>query len=389
MLSSQFRAWFFVVLLALSACEKDSLEERRSVGVQANMETLNIALAWPFDQATSGTKTTIREGIELAIREVNDSGGLLGRRIELHLFDDQRNINVGLKNAQSIVQREDLFAVIGHLDSYISIPAAPTYERSGLLVLNPGSTAAELTLQNNQHLFRTLSTNNEQGRQLARHLKSVGKRRIVIYYVNNDFGIATANSFENEAIRQDLTIVDRRSYAKFSRDHTRTMEDWKNYYEFDAFFLAGSMPEGIDIVKSVREAGIDVDIYAGAGLDSLEFVRNGGAAVNGVRVITFFHPEINWPSVQDYVSAYRNEYKVDPIEASSALGYDTIKLLAASIADAGTLDRTAVANSMRGITGWEGATGRYEFDENGDVVNKMLVLTTIRDGKYTEPVIIQ
>lgn len=378
-----------LLVLLLAACGSDNPYEDRLEALEENTQTLNIALAWPYDADKGGTKTTIRQGVELAIDEVNSSGGVLGRKLKLSLYNDQRDINVGLRIAQRISQDESLFAVIGHLDSYISMPTSMTYEHAGLIVINPGSTDSALTLRGDQHLFRTLSTNDEQGKQLARYLQRTGKKRVMVYYVNNSYGLALANSFENEAVKQKITIVDRRAYDKFSRDHARTMQDWNSFHDFDSIFLAGSMPEGIEIIREIRESGINVDIFAGAGLDSLDFVADGGDDIAGTKVISFFHPAVNTPSVQDFVKAYCTAYGSDPVEASAALGYDAVKLLAESVNKAQTLERDAVTAQIRSMTGWQGGTGRYEFDENGDVVDKMLVLTQVENGQFTNPVLIQ
>ena len=378
-----------LLVLLLAACGSDDPYENRLDALEDNEETLNIALAWPFDPDPGGTKTTIRQGVELAVDEVNRNGGVLGRKLKLSLYNDQRDINVGLRIAQQISQDESLFAVIGHLDSYISMPTSTTYEFAGLIVLNPGSTASALTRRGDRHLFRTLSTNDEQGTQLARYLQKTDKKRVMVYYVNNSYGLALANSFENEAVKQKITIVDRRAYDKFSRDHTRTMQNWKSFHDFDSIFLAGSMPEGVEIIREIRDAGIDVDIFAGAGLDSLDFVQTGGDNIEGTKVISFFHPDVDEPSVQDFVKAYREAYGTNPVEASAALGYDAIKLLAESANKANTLERDAVAAQIRSMTDWQGATGRYEFDDKGDVVAKMLVLTQAENGQFTNPVLIQ
>jgi len=378
-----------LLVLLLVACGSDDPYENRLDALEDNEETLNIALAWPFDPDLGGTKTTIRQGVELAVDEVNRNGGVLGRKLKLSLYNDQRDINVGLRIAQQISQDESLFAVIGHLDSYISMPTSTTYEFAGLIVLNPGSTASALTRRGDRHLFRTLSTNDEQGTQLARYLQKTDKKRVMVYYVNNSYGLALANSFENEAVKQKITVVDRGAYDKFSRDHTRTMQDWKSFHDFDSIFLAGSMPEGVEIIREIRDAGIDVDIFAGAGLDSLDFVQTGGDNIEGTKVISFFHPDVDEPSVQDFVKAYREAYGTNPVEASAALGYDAIKLLAESANKANTLERDAVAAQIRSMTDWQGATGRYEFDDKGDVVAKMLVLTQAENGQFTNPVLIQ
>jgi branched-chain amino acid transport system substrate-binding protein len=371
-----------LLLTGLAGCADDDPPTVRLKALESDESALRIALAWPIDPENRGTKTTIIQGVDLAVNEVNAGGGLLGRQLEVVKYDDARSINRGLRLAKEIADDKSLFAVIGHLDSYISVPTSTAYEFTGLITMNPGSTDSALTASGYQHLFRLLPTHEIQGQQLARHFKKAGYKRVLIYYIDNSYGLALSNSFESEAVKLDISISDRRSYDKGSRDHERIMEDWRNFYEFDAIFLAGSMPEGTTIVRAARSVGITQDIYGGGGLDTSQFVEDGGADVQHTFVISFFHSDIDEDSVRSFTEAYTRAYGKPPVEASAALGYDAVKLLAEGVSRSGSLDRGLVAAEIRALQGWEGATGPYTFDEKGDVIDKMLVLNQAVDGRF-------
>jgi len=381
----------FITFGLLGCTENDPYTERYEA-ISADTEKLTLALAWPYVKEDRGTKMTILEGINLAFKEINEKGGVLGRQLELRKFNDGRSINTGLRIAQEIAEDKSLFAVIGHLDSYISISTSKTYELSGLITINPGSTDARLTQSGFSHLFRTIPKNDVQGEKLAQHFKQQNFQKVLIYYINNPYGLALANSFEREANRLSIDVVDRRAYYKTSRDHLRNMRDWSKYYDFDAIFIAGSMPEGIEIIKKANLAGMGgKPIYAGAGLDTTAFVEKGGKDVEGTYVVSFFPQnydrnikslDIVDSGVIDFIDAYTSEYNMPPIEATAALGYDAVYLLADAINAVGTLDRDLVSKYIHENQKTNVATGHYSFDEKGDVLNKLMVLNKVVGGKF-------
>lgn len=382
----------FLALFVISGCSDNDPYKDRFEAVTANKDTLKIALAWPLEQDNRGTKTTILQGVQLAVKEVNAGGGVLGRKLKIVQFDDGRSINEGLILAQTIAEDKSLFAVIGHLDSYVSVPTSTTYEFSGLITLNPGSTDAQLTQAGYEHLFRLIPKDAVQGEELAKHFKANGIKKVVVYYVNNSYGRELANSFERQALDLDLSIVDRRAYDKSSREHFRTMSDWRKFYKFDAIFLAGSMPEGTDIIREAKEAGITEKIYTGAGLDSRAFIDQGGADVENTYVVSFFPLNNDNSNVQrdfddsaarEFSNAYQAEFGSPPTEAAAALGYDAVKLLAMATKKAGNLHRDQVAEAIRLSQGWVGSTGPYHFDESGDVDDKLMVINQVIDGNFT------
>jgi branched-chain amino acid transport system substrate-binding protein len=377
----------------LSSCiDSKSPYENRLEALNENKKTLNIALAWPYNVENRGTKTSIIQGVDLAVKEINANGGILNRKIKIIKFDDGRSINDGMKVAQKIADDKSLFAVIGHLDSYISVPTSTTYEFSGLITINPGSTDAKLTLAGYPHLFRLISKNAIQGEKMAEYFQAKGLKKIVIYYVNNSYGMTLANAFERVALDLGITVVDRRAYDKSSRDHSRTMQDWRQFYQFDAIFLAGSMPEGPEIIRQAKFAGITEGIYAGAGLDSLAFLESGGADVENTNVVSFVpldykrsnrDLDIDDSEIRRFADAYYSEYGSLPREAAPALGFDSVMLLAKAVEKVGSLDRDKVSEEIRNSKGWVGSTGIFNFDENGDVDDKLMVINQVINGEFT------
>ena len=159
------------LMSALLSCSNDEPHTQRFQAIYEDTENLNLALVWPYVKENRGTKMTIVNGIDLAFKEINQNGGVLGRQLKLKKFDDGRSINTGLTIAQKIAEDDSIFAVLGHLDSYISISTSKTYELTGLITINPGSTDDKLTQSGFSHVFRTVPKNSVQGQKLALHFR--------------------------------------------------------------------------------------------------------------------------------------------------------------------------------------------------------------------------
>jgi len=358
----------------MTACmEPDPVAERARY--LAGAEQITLGLAWPADHP----KRTLIDGAQLAVDGINANGGVLGRPLALRLRDDERSVNEAMRIAESFAADPGLSAVIAHLDSSLALAAAPAYEQAELPMLTPGATDVHLTERGYEWVFRSMVNNAHSGRQLADRLISKGHQRVVVYYLNNPFGRDLARHFESRAAAGGLEVVDRRGYDGVGTNHSRVFRDWRDFFDFDAIFLAGSLPEGAEIIREIRALGIDVPIHAGIGLDSPALAQLGGEAVEGVHVTTVFHPDMPGPRVAAFVSAYQAETGERP-DAAAAQGYDAVYLLAAAMEQAGSVQPAAIAGALRASQDYPGVSGRYRFNAWGELVDKAVIFQRVDDG---------
>jgi len=145
--------------------------------------------------------------------------------------------------------------------------------------------------------------------------------------------------------------------------------------------LAGSLPEGAQIIRAAREVGIEVPIFAGDGLDSLDLIKLGGQAVESTEVTSFFHPNAPAPAVREFNEKFFKRYNKFP-DTSAALGYDAVRLLAHAMTRAKTTVPKKVAMELHNLRGWPGVTGEHGFDDAGNVLNKIIIMQVVRNGKF-------
>jgi branched-chain amino acid transport system substrate-binding protein len=373
-----------LLALFLNGCSNgDVASERASRAAKATGDIM-VGVTWPFSTA----KGTLWEGVELARDEINGAGGVMGRKISLLKEDDKLSVTTGISIAHKFADNPDVVAVIGTLNSYIAVATAPVYEFGGVVWVTPGSSVAKLTKQGYKDVFRIIPDNRDVGEDLADYAKSKNYKRVLVYYVKNDYGLDLANAFEQRASAIGVEVTDRLSYLAGSTDYRLAMQNWKDFYTFDAIFLAGSLPESAQIIKDARAIGIKVPIFAGDGLDSDELIKLGGAAVEGIEVVSFFHAGQPDQKVETFDAKYRKRYGRLP-DTSAALGYDAMRLVARSMITAGTTVPANVSKELHATRAWPGVTGTFNFDAAGNVVKKPIVIQVVKNGRFEYQTILQ
>lgn len=370
-------------LALLAACVGGQRQAQRlTIPVDCAEDDVVIGVAWPF----SVTQPQIWEGLIMARDEINNAGGILGKNVCLWKQDDQGSVRAGRLIAQQFADHNDrVVAVIGHYNSSVSIPASAIYEFAGILMLSPGSTNPKLTEQGFRLVFRNIPTDQVIGEQLIRYAREQGYLRVLILAAKDTYGRGLANILEDKAddAAPAIEIVDRLSYLPGSgeADMEPVVKNWMQL-EFDAIFIAGTMPEAGYFVKVARRLGIDSPIIGGDGLATEELWQIGGATeTQGIVVSSPFHPNTTRLQGEFFLSDFWVRYGHLP-DAWAAQGYDALHLLASAMNQAHTTDASRVAEALRALEAWPGVSGPHTFNACGDVVGKPIVLQQVRDQAF-------
>lgn len=342
---------------------------------------LVIAAPWPWE-----LRKEIRygEGLQMAVDELNEQGGLFGRKLRLAKYDDRESIDEGRRVAQQIADDRDVVAVVGHLQSFITVQTASVYDRAGLVLVAPTVTDPQLTSSGWTRVFRGTFNDQSVGRQLADFASAEGWKRVAVYYIRSDYGRNVANAFESRATQTGLAIQARASYDPSEQAGERTFEqvldEWKTA-EIDALVVAGEVPSAAIFVAQARKKGILVPIIGGDAMSSPALMAVAGPASEGVIVASFFHADEPRPEIPKFTTAFTRRYGQPP-DAGSALGYDCVQLLAEGMRRAGSAVPDDVAKALHGLQGWRGVTGVFSFDASGDQASRPVVLSVVRNGRF-------
>lgn len=367
------------VLLLVSCSSREPREERVHRAKKGSGD-LVIAAAWPWE-----LRKEIRygEGMQMAVDEVNAAGGIRGRKLRLARYDDRESINQGRIVAQQIADDPNVVAVIGHLQSYITVQTAGVYNQAGLVLVAPTATDPKLTQLGYPRVFRATFTDGSVGRQLAELVASQQRKNVAVYYIRNDYGRNVANAFEERARQLGVAVQARNSYDPSEQASERTFDqvltEWKSM-NLDAILLAGEVPSAAIFVAQARRMGIALPIIGGDAMSSPALMAVAGEAAEGVTVASYFNPAEPRPEVVAFNAAFTAKFGVPP-DAGSALGYDCVRLLAHAMKEGPSAAPEDVARSLHALKDWRGVTGAYSFDEAGDSA-KPVVFSVVRGGRF-------
>jgi branched-chain amino acid transport system substrate-binding protein len=371
-----------LALALLGACRgAQSVAEVRAARAARAAGDIVVGVAWPWE---SRKQIRFGEGLQLAADEINAAGGINGRRLRLVRADDRESVNEGRVVAQRFSADPDIVAVIGHLHSYVSVPAAAIYDAAGVVMLSPTATDPGLTAQGYQRVFRAAFTDREVGRQMAEFAAGRGFRRVAIYYVRDDYGRDLANAFEQRASEAGMRVAARQSYdpsdAISERTFAATLSQWKGL-ELDAIFVAGTVPAAALFIAEARKAGLTVPILGGDAMSSPDLISVAGKAAEGTIVASMFHPAEPRAEVQRFTAAFKARYGVAP-DAGSAIAYDAVRLLAHAMRQAKSSVPAEVARALHATRDWQGVTGAFTYNGVGDPVGKPVIKTVVRGGRF-------
>lgn len=376
------RYWKIVVLLmlitSLVGCgQANDLAKARQAWAEKKGSDIVIGVAGRTQFMAESTK--FLKGVYLAINEINDSGGVNGRRILLIEEDDKASTMEGTVIAQKLIDNPKVVAVIGHTSTDVSLPASTIYEKAGVVMLSPIVSNPKLTEQNYNYIFQNIPTDYEIGKEMALFAKDQGYKKIAIYYSDTVYGKSLANAFEDVAVEHHMTIIDRtRSYAD-EYEFERAIKKWQAM-DVDSVFVADSITGGKEFILKLKEAGIDVPILGGDGLDA-EFIEQLGEASEGATIATLYNPYDGNPRLESFNEKFQAAYGTEA-DVWAIQGYDSIRLLALAIEEASSSLPSDIAETLRNMETIYSLLDQVHFDQDGRIQGKSIYKKIVKNGKF-------
>ena len=319
-------------------------------------------------------------GVRLAVKEINQKGGILGRKIETVVYDDMGNLSEGQKIANKLAKNNDVIAVVGHNSSEVAASVSITYEETGIVFISYAATAPDLTLYS-ELTFRNIPDDEEIGRQEADFAHKTGFKKTVVFYERDSAHKRLAEIFYTQAEVKGIRIVTTLSYFEWENDFRSVISMMKKEYEFDSVFIAGTVPSAVKLIKQMRGMGVDVPILGGSGLDSPELWTIAGRASEGTVVPTVFNPEYPRRQTLNFVEQFESEFGFTP-DTWAAQGYDAISVLGSAIEESGSSVPMVVGTTLRFLENREGVTGSYSFTPQGDITGKEIFFKKMHKGHF-------
>ena len=334
--------------------------------------------------ATFGIST--RNGIDMAIEEVNAAGGVLGRQVRVIVEDNQGRPEEAQTVVTKLITSDQVVAVLGEVASSRTLAAAPVAQQNGIPLITPASTNPGVT-EVGDYIFRVCFIDPFQGLVMAKFaFNTLQVRNVAILRdIRNDYSVGLADVFIENFTQMGGRIVADESYSEGDTDFSAQLTSLRASNP-DAIFIPGYYTEVALIARQARGLGMNMPLMGGDGWDSPRLTEIGGAALNNSYFSNHYSVEDPSPAIQNFVSAYQAKYGETP-DALAALGYDAAKILFDAIERAGSTEPEAIRDALAQTEGFPGVTGSITIDEDRNAVKPAVVLRVV-DGtlQYVETI---
>lgn len=355
-------------------------------------QELRVGVAGPFTGNAAAFGEMIKYGAKLKEKEVNDAGGINGRKLTLVFGDDAGTEKEAKLVATRFATDRRILAVVGHFNSACSLAGKGIYAENGVVELSPGSTNVSVC-EGSDWTFRNLYRDDFQGAFIAKYIKYVltDFESVGVLFDNDDYGRGLKDSFTASAAEVGLNVVAVEAYDRDNTDFKAQLTSIKAKAP-DIIFISGLYGQAGLIAKQARESGITAQFFGADGIDSPDYLTIAEAAANGTYLTTPFLFGSGGEAEDQVAKAFEAEFGVAP-DTWAALTYDALGMIVEALektydpdADL-AVNRKAIRDHLASLDtpeeGYKGITGLTYFDRNGDTVNKPAYVKVVEDGKFT------
>ena len=348
-----------------------------TAGLAQAQDSIKIANIVEMSGPGTTAGTLFKNGVELAIKEINAAGGILGKKITYTSEDTQTNPGVAKGLTQKAVDN-DVFAIFGPVYSG-SIMVSMAESKRGEVPNFTGGEAAAITQQGNPYVFRTAFGQSISFPKLARYINTKSKSLAVIY-VNNDFGKGGRDTIAKLLEGSPTKIVADISTDAGQVDFSAAVLKAKQT-NADAVFIYVNEEESARLLRELRKQGWNKPMIGETTLTGQKVIELAGEAANGA--VAHVGLTVEAPPLKAFGARYKAEYKAES-DHNGVKGYTGMYILKAAIEKAGKLDRKVVAQALKNNCFSTKQTPNILldvcFDDKGDL-DRESFLVEVKAGK--------
>ncbi len=347
-------------------------------GMAAAADTIKIGFHAPLTGFAASDGKSATEGAKLAVNQVNAAGGVMGKKLELVVYDDQAKPAQAIPIANKLIGQDKVVVGISGSYSGATRSAAGVFQESKIPYISAYGIHPDIT-RAGEYVFRTSFLGQIQGKAGAKLIgEALGKKKVVVITLQNDFGKSLAAGFKEMAPKFGIQVLNEYQYSikdrQFGTIAAKVKADKPEaIYASGYYFTAGPL------VSQLRAAGVKCPIIGQEGYDSQKFIEIAGAAGEGVIITTSLDRDSKVPETAGFIKAFEKQagFKSDMVAAS---GHTAVMVAADALKRAGGTDPAKVLAAMK-ATNLKVSTGTIKFNALGEVM-KAVQIQVVKDGNW-------
>jgi branched-chain amino acid transport system substrate-binding protein len=357
-------------------------------GKGAGGNIIKIGMIYNMTGSQASLDSPSANGAKLAAKELNAAGGVLGKKIELAVYDGKSDAATIANSATQLTQTDKVVAMFGFSDSDMVMAAAPTAAKAGIVFVTSGATSPKLPEQVPDYLYLACFGDNVQAAAGAEYAVNTLKAKTVYLLIDKgmEYTLLLGKYFKERFIELGGKVVLEDNYQTGDKDYSAQITKLKGQKAMPDIIYIAAGPDDIGtIVKQFRDAAVRKPIMGGDGYDTPLLVEVAGAGAENVYFTThsLMDASLGTDAVKKFIADYQAEYKTAPENAFAGLGYDTLKLIADSIKRAGSADPKAIRQALNATKDLPGVTGSITFQPGSRIPQKGVTVILVKGGKFT------
>jgi branched-chain amino acid transport system substrate-binding protein len=320
-------------------------------------DPIKIGLSGPFTGGSSSMGVSMRDGVKLAVDEINKAGGVLGRQISLVERDDEAKNELGVQIAQELVNKESVVASVGFINTGVALAAQRFFQEAEIPVFNNVATGSVIAKQfvapehKANYIFRNAANDTIQSAMIADEaVKRQGFKKPAILADSTNYGQLGKTDLTAALAKSGITPVATEKFNIGDTDMTSQLLKAKEAGA-DVILTYAIGPELAQIANGMAKLGWKVPMIGSWTLSMASFIDTAGPNGDGAMMPQTFIQMPTTPKRKAFIEAYQKAYNVDriPSPVSAAQGYDSIYLLAAAIKQAGGTDGRKIREALENL----------------------------------------
>jgi branched-chain amino acid transport system substrate-binding protein len=366
-------------LVFLSACG--------STGTGANSKAVKVGAVLSLSGPNSPLGVPEKQAIEMRAKEINASGGINGKALEVIFEDDKSDNTEAVKAVKKLIGTDKVVAVLGSSGSGPSLAMADYAVHQKVPMISMAA-ADKITNPVRSGIYKTPHTDVHGTKRIYKFLKERGIKKVAILYDSNPYGSGYADQLNKYAPEYEITIVGDEKYGTKDPSMSTQLTKLKGT-DAQALIVAGTNPGPSTIVKEAKQLGITIPIISSHGSANEKFIELAGNAANGVFMVAgklLVPDQVDAADSQSsiikkFVKDYKAAYKDVP-DGFAGYGYDGLNILVEGLKQAGE-DPTKLGDSLNKVN-YVGVTGEFKFtpEDHTGLSSDSMIMVQVKGGKY-------
>lgn len=350
---------------------------------EATGEPIKIGAVLPLSSSAGVSGNRVRNGMEFAMKEINDAGGIDGRPLEI-IFEDTQASDpaLAISAVEKLINQDQVCVIIGCYGSSASLAALPVCEKNGVAMLEPIATSPALTT-GSEWIFRISSTNGIDAEMVGPYLPKMGFTKVAYLPVDNDWGLSVTKSYIPILEANGATTVTTLPIALGETNYLSQLTKIKNSGA-DSVIITQDVESCSTLIRQIVEAGMtDFKILSTSGNNASMVYKLIGEAGKDVYFVEYY-AEPDMQGAQDntkskaFSEAFNAQFPDTKADYFVVQGVTAIEVIKEAVSAAGSTDRTAIRDALRNVK-LDGLRGLIEFNEVGQSYGQV-VLTQLHAG---------